>query len=71
MSERFDPATNLELVALRSAWRDVGPDADDRPDPLLIVTDGVDRDGKVTRVRALTALEVLDVLIRDVRGEVD
>ena len=71
LPEPFDPSKNLELVALRSAWRDIGPDADDKPDPTLTVTDGVDRDGNVTHVRALTAVEVLEVLIRDVRGEVE
>jgi hypothetical protein len=67
----FDPSQNLELVALKSAWQDIGPGADDLPDPSLILTEGVDADGMVTRVRALTALEVLELMVRDVRGEVE
>jgi hypothetical protein len=43
----FDPSQNLELVALKSAWQDIGPGADDLPDPSLILTEGVDADGMV------------------------
>lgn len=59
-----DPA---KLLRLRERY---GDDPADHPDPADILTDEVDSDGLVTRVRPLSAAEWLELLIRDCRGEV-
>ncbi|MCA1572505.1 MAG: hypothetical protein LC798_19835 [Chloroflexi bacterium] len=72
MTERpdFDPSRNITLVALRSAWQEAR-DERDMPDPLDVITDAVDRDGTVTRVRSLSWEEVLVRVVRDCEGTVE
>lgn len=67
---RFDPASNLTLLAYRKAWRELGPGADDLPDRTEYVP-VTDEEGRVIRFRALSAVEVLDRLVAECRGEVD
>ena len=55
----------LHGVRARFAERD----APDLPDP--VVTSEIDSEGMVTRVRALSIEETLDLLTRDVRGTVE
>lgn len=67
---RFDPRANQALLDLRLAYRAAGPDADDMPDRVEYVP-VTDEEGMVVRFRALSAVEVLDRLVADCRGEVD
>ena len=62
-----DLSKNLYLEALRRAY----PERDERDRPeFTVITDFVDGDGMVTRVRELTWEEALAGLVRDCRGDV-
>lgn len=62
----LDPSKNTMLVALRSAWRDVGPDEQDKPEYAAVT----DEEGMVIRFRPLSAVDQLDRLIADAQGDV-